>query len=214
MGGGKGEALGTSAGIALSGSYIYNALAAGNMDAVEGEGMTLDVCLSHPSPFGEFHYHFWSSCIKKNQGYWSDSKAPPLCKENIDCMKKTADFTRAAAQSPQTPAYTAAKWDDVIGIARDGHMIIGPYKPDGTTWGCERDVCNGAFVDGSYVYVGSDNFPYVVGCWGPGPDPLYKPSCTNSGCGSLAGSATSNDQAALGAAVGFASFAAASAIMF
>jgi len=65
-------------------------------------------------------------------------------------------------------------------------MIIGPYKADGTTWGCDRDVCNGAFVDGSYVYVGSDNFPYVVGCWGPGPDPLYQPGCSSSGCGSRA----------------------------
>lgn len=62
-------------------------------------------------------------------------------------------------------------------------MIIGPYTPEGDFWGCDRDVCNGRFIDGQYVYVGSANFPYVVGCWGPGPDPLYQPSCSNSGCG-------------------------------
>ena len=68
-------------------------------------------------------------------------------------------------------------------------MIIGPYKENGEIWGCDRDACNGAFVDGSYVYVGSDNFPYVVGCWGPGPDPLYEPTCSTSGCGSPASTA-------------------------
>ena len=78
----------------------------------------------------------------------------------------------------QDPTYTASNWDDVIGLAKDGHVIIGPYKPDGTTWGCDRDVCNGAFVNGSYVYVGSDHFPYVVGCWGPGPEHQYDPTCT------------------------------------
>ena len=49
-GGGAPEALGTASGIGLSGAYIYNALAGGNVDAVENEGDTLDVCLSHPTP--------------------------------------------------------------------------------------------------------------------------------------------------------------------
>ena len=63
-------------------------------------------------------------------------------------------------------------------------MIIGPYNSAGNQWGCDRDVCNGNFVDGSYVYVGSSSFPYVVGCWGPGPDPVVAPSCTTNGCSS------------------------------
>ena len=37
MGGGA-EALGTAAGITLTGGYIYNALSGGNVDAVEYEG--------------------------------------------------------------------------------------------------------------------------------------------------------------------------------
>lgn len=49
-GSGSRDPLGTSAGMALTGGYIYNALAAGNADAVEGELDTLDVCLSHPTP--------------------------------------------------------------------------------------------------------------------------------------------------------------------
>ena len=64
-------------------------------------------------------------------------------------------------------------------------MIMGPYKgTDGSTWACaDRDVCNGAFIDDVYVYVGSETFPYVVGCWGPGPAVNYAPTCSSSGCG-------------------------------
>lgn len=44
--------LNTAAGVALSGGYIYNALASGNLDAVENESGTFDVCLSHPTSSG------------------------------------------------------------------------------------------------------------------------------------------------------------------
>lgn len=79
-GGGGAEVLGTAVGIALSGGYIYNALAGGNLDAVENEADTLDVCMSHPTPQSEFHYHFWTGCAVKNYGFWNDSDAPALCK--------------------------------------------------------------------------------------------------------------------------------------
>ena len=62
-GGASSDTIATSSGIGLSGAYIYNALAAGNADAVETEADTLDVCLCHPAPGGQFHYHFWSSCL-------------------------------------------------------------------------------------------------------------------------------------------------------
>ena len=80
--------------------------------------------------------------------------------------------------------YSKDTYDVPIGLARDGHLIIGPYKKEGGNFGCDdRDVCNGAFIDGQYVYVGSATFPYVVGCWGPGPDPVHAPKCSSSGCG-------------------------------
>jgi len=78
---GASGALSTVAGIALSGGYIYNALAAGNTDAVENELDTLDVCLSHSSPSGDFHYHFWGGCLKANSGFWSSTDAPELCRD-------------------------------------------------------------------------------------------------------------------------------------
>jgi len=92
----------------------------------------------------------------------------------------------------QPTFYREYRWDQPIGLARDGHLIMGPYKnSEGDLWTCEdRDVCNGAFVGKQYVYVGSDSFPYVLGCYGPGPKPEYKPSCTNNGCGSKSAEAT------------------------
>lgn len=93
-GGGGAEPLGTAAGIALTGAYIYNSLAGGNVDAVENELLTLDVCLSHPTPFNQYHYHFWSACLKKGKGWWSEDSAPPLCRETDFCSTVPAGFGR------------------------------------------------------------------------------------------------------------------------
>lgn len=46
------DSIGTSGGIGLSGAYISNALQADGTDAVENEKISLDTCLSHPTPFG------------------------------------------------------------------------------------------------------------------------------------------------------------------
>ena len=59
-----------------------------------------------------------------------------------------------------------------IGLAKDGHLVWGPYKEDGNTWAsCDVDVCNGNTIRGQYGYVSSLTFPYFVGCWGPGTYP-------------------------------------------
>ena len=73
----------------------------------------------------------------------------------------------------------------IVGLARDGHLIVGPYNEEGNWWGCqERDICNGAFIgdDNQYVYVATTTFPYVAGCWGPGPIQEYEADCSNSNC--------------------------------
>ena len=185
---GSKDKLGTTSGVLLSGGALYNSLAAGNKDAVENEADTLDVCLAHPTPQSAFHYHYWSGCAVKNYGFWSSTDAPSLCKNKSGCTTAPGTMSKGAGTngvSSQTSYFTAANWDKPIGIARDGHLIVGPYKDSsGTTWSCtNRDVCNGAWQGSQYVYVGSETFPYTIGCWGPGPTPVHKPCCTNSGCG-------------------------------
>ena len=63
----------TADGVFVSGGQIFNGLASGNLDAVENEWVTLDQCLSHPTPFGEYHYHQWSPCAIKGNGWASTS---------------------------------------------------------------------------------------------------------------------------------------------
>ena len=78
----------------------------------------------------------------------------------------------------------------IIGLARDGHMIVGPYNADGELWACDdHDFCNGTFLaDGSYVYVLTTTFPYTVGCWGPGTIQYKKiGTCSLYSCGAHAG---------------------------
>ena len=87
---------GTVSGIAFSGGVILNSLNAFNADAVEEEGTHVDQCISHPTPFGMFHYHYWSGCAKEGFGLASKTKASGLCKDIKDCYMDTADFTRTA----------------------------------------------------------------------------------------------------------------------
>ena len=178
----------TAGGLAITGTYIYNALALGNADAVEGELETLDVCASHPSPQGNHHYHYWGACMHKSRGHHSQTAVPDLCRDASGCLTSTNTYMRDSVNTVNTDyTYTAATYDTPIGLAKDGHVIIGPYMSTGSVWTCDdRDVCNGATISGSYVYVGSDTFPYMVGCWGPGPSThTYMPTCTSTGCGTV-----------------------------
>jgi hypothetical protein len=59
-----------------------------------------------------------------------------------------------------------------IGIAKDGHIIWGPYNATGSVWNtCDLDVCNGMFINGYYGYTATNTHPYLVGCFGPGNNP-------------------------------------------
>lgn len=71
--------------------------------------------------------------------------------------------------------YPSETYGDIIGIAKDGHVLYGPHKADGSLWGCfDHDVCNGKFFDdGHYAYVSTQTFPYTIGCWGPAADLKY-----------------------------------------
>lgn len=67
-----------------------------------------------------------------------------------------------------TGASDTTRYGDIFGIAKDGHLIYGPYNKEGKLWTCsDHDICNGAFIDGNYVYLSTTTFPYVLGCWGP-----------------------------------------------
>lgn len=120
---------------------------------------------------GELHYTYWSPCINKRRGVASTLWTPNLCFDSPNCLRDTDEFVKQIKLSGQAPAFSPKKIE-VIGLARDGHLMIGPYQGvRNEIWTCEtHDICNGAFMDnGSYVYVATSTYPYLVGCWGPGP---------------------------------------------
>ena len=63
-----------------------------------------------------------------------------------------------------------------MGIALDGHVIVGPYNEDGELYACDDvDVCNGTYLtNNAYAYVMTQKFPYIIGCWGRG-SPITTP---------------------------------------
>lgn len=176
-GGGGGVSLSTAAGFALTGGVIFNGLDGGNDDAVENEADGLDKCLSHSSPQGQLHYHSLSNCVHEG----STSTKPGLCYADTNCIDNIGDFMTAPWSTDD------GTYGGVYGIARDGHVIYGPYNEDGELWGCDdHDICNGFFLpDGSYGYAATTHFPYIVGCWGPGPAQTYSATCSSLGCTSF-----------------------------
>ena len=108
---------------------------------------------------------------------------------------------------PEDWAFALTNWsvDDFYGIARDGHIIMGPYKSAGELWACEDlDMCNG-YTDAddlSYRYASTTFFPYMVGCWGPAyATHEFLPTCTTNGCGSAAIAGMSFSVSALGVVI-------------
>jgi hypothetical protein len=125
--------------------------------------LTPDACLgsTYSSDAGAYHYYSMSPCLMPSiaQLYGFSCEAEPNCKEN-----KIEYLTSNFSSSLQTIV--------PVGLAKDGHIIYGPYRIDGSLWeACDVDVCNGRFINGYYSYVMTTFHPYTVGCWGPGNNP-------------------------------------------
>ena len=93
----------TASGIALSGGYIFNALAGGDVDAVINEIETLSVCFDHPTPDNQFHYHYWTPCAKAGYGLHSSSVCPDLCADTEECvdLETAANFAMTEVTDSQ-----------------------------------------------------------------------------------------------------------------
>ena len=143
----------------------------------------MDNCLTHssPSPSLQLHYHSLGLCMKPS-AYTSTTVVPTLCKDEDDDACVDHPFEWALASWTDTADYGGD-----VGLARDGHVIKGPYNADGELWSCdEHDICNGVFLsDGSYAYVATETFPYIVGCWGPAHEQTVAASCSSNTCGAI-----------------------------
>jgi hypothetical protein len=167
--------LNTLAGVSIDNVPIFNANSAEDVDPfyppAGDEKEMVDSCLAHPQESGVYHYHMASGC----------AVSPPS--GNISsCASISACSTDIAAYS-LTLFPSSAKKLTVIGIAKDGHVIYGPYWKSGQLITSGIDICNGMFYDtiGTYAYFATTKYPYITGCFGPGNYPSFGPTCTTNG---------------------------------
>ncbi|CAF2515182.1 unnamed protein product [Rotaria sp. Silwood2] len=164
----------TLAGVSVDGVSILNVNSANNVDPFYPTGgytsESVDACLGHPNAASNgYHYHMASGC----------ALSPPTetiksCKSTSGCSTSIANYAISKFSSYRTLT--------VIGIAKDGHVIYGPYDSTGAEITKGFDICNGMFYDsiGNYAYFATRTFPYITGCFGPGNYPSFLPSCTTN----------------------------------
>ena len=172
-------------GLAANGVPIYNGNSPRNTDYFFPKDWSgsnqkvvdqdLDACLGAIQPEdGVYHYWFLPPCL-----YNADKVQAHLYCDNItECSTDTPNYAKKF--------YTdySGTWT-LIGMAKDGHKIIGPYKSDGGEYNCaDLDICNGLRDQSAnnYTYVAVTTFPYVVGCYGPGASVTFNSKCSKNVC--------------------------------
>ena len=141
----------TKPSILLTGAYAYSAHDAENIN--DESQLAVDQCLSRATDSGRFHYDIWSPCAVSG-GSASTSVAPGLCSDDQTCSADQVDFSKQNGYTSSEP--------QLIGLARDGHLLYGPQGFDGVS----VDECNGYTQDGNYVYASRSEAPYTITCWG------------------------------------------------
>ena len=152
-------------------------LSESSRDALDEYTTLMDFCLGRVDADGNYLQHSMGGCVADQA---STSTVPELCKDSNsdECDRTPVVFAAMNITSTDLP------YETPMGLAKDGHIIVGPYNSDGELWSCdEHDLCNGVFLDdNSYAYAMTYTFPYVIGCWGPAPYQVYEASCTTRTC--------------------------------
>jgi hypothetical protein len=168
-----GSTFNTLAGVSVDGVAILNVNSANQVDPfyppVGWTAERVDACLSHSQITGIYHYHMASGCaLSPPVGNVSQCDQVPACAANITSYSLTTFPSWAQNMT-------------VIGIAKDGHVIYGPYIA-GVRTTSGFDICNGMFFDsiGNYGYFATTTYPYITGCFGPGNYPNTTPNCTTN----------------------------------
>lgn len=114
---------GTLAGVSVDGVTILNVNSANNVDpffpvgpyAAEG----VDACLGHPNPSDNgYHYHAASACaLNPPSGSISSCSGTPACNSHVT--------------NYSISVFSSYRNLTIIGIAKDGHVIYGPFLSNG-----------------------------------------------------------------------------------
>ena len=171
----------TIAGFSINGVIIFGTVSANKVDpyypqswsgAVSVVAENVDACIGHPDFDGIYHYHFLPPCVI-GSSYISTTRS---CAAVSAC---TSDLKTYALTG-----FASSKALTVVGMAKDGHVIYGPYDSSGDLFDCnDLDICGGyTFSDGDYGYIYHTTYPYIINCWGPGSDLTYYSSCSSNTC--------------------------------
>lgn len=119
----NGGQIDTVAGVSVDGVAIMNVNSANDVDPFYPTGgfsaETVDACLGHPNTQNMYHYHIGSACaVNPPSGTISS------CAGTSSCSSSIASYSISLFSSYKTLT--------VIGIAKDGHVIYGPYDSSGT----------------------------------------------------------------------------------
>ena len=174
------------AGIALDGmqiEYPYHETkwdeGLGPVDQVAHNYDKMDMCLSAPNDDGVPVYRSLSPCIIDGD----KENTPGDCADDEVCDNNNHDGPWLTAIKTWS---NTQEFGGAVGLARDGHVIYGPYDENGEVWDCDdHDICNGVwFSNDMYGYVVTPTFPYVLGCYGPGEIQYYpvEASCSTNSC--------------------------------
>ena len=166
----------TATGVSVDGVMIYSPDSLNNVDPFYpppgSSSESVDTCLAHCQAAGVYHYHIGTGCMINLPAGSISACASTSCISNI------ANYSIYGFYNYQSRT--------VIGIAKDGHVIYGPYLSANTLVTSGFDICNGMFYDsiGNYAYFATSTYPYLVGCFGPGNYPACGPNCTTNGASS------------------------------
>eukprot|EP00347_Sterkiella_histriomuscorum_P023547 403334227 len=137
----------------------------------------VDDCLGYSALSGFYHYYSMSPCILTST-FKTTQVTGELCSNKANCLYDIVGYLAKTDVLPKPPTGIIQK----VGIARDGHYIIGPYNvTNGKPWQpCEVDACNGVFISGKYYYATTLFHPYTVACWGPGSANIFAQQCSTN----------------------------------
>ncbi|CAF1291630.1 unnamed protein product [Rotaria sordida] len=113
----------TVAGVSVDSVAILNVNSANNVDpfypTAGNTAETVDACLGHPNIQNIYHYHMASGCALS-----PPSGTIASCASTSSCSSSIAAYAISLYNSYRTLT--------LIGIAKDGHVIYGPYDSTGT----------------------------------------------------------------------------------
>ena len=87
----------------------------------------LDSCLGSLTSIGLYKYHSFSPCVWSS-AFKTSLTTPTLCNSDASCLSSSQTYARSKVTDLTKQTL------QVIGIAKDGHQVVGPFKADGSIW--------------------------------------------------------------------------------